>query len=199
MIYKNKLAEFITTFCYIGKIKYCPGTFGSLMAFPLWYLILNLTLKYQIIFSFANLSRFQAQIISILIVTFLICLLLFIIGTYFSSVYSKYVMKDDPKEIVIDEVVGQMLTILLSSFSIIFINYSKIIQYLDILTINIIFLLVLPFILFRFFDITKPWPINWVDRNIKGGIGIMIDDVMAAVFASVIHYVITFTLINWFG
>ncbi|XVN42070.1 MAG: phosphatidylglycerophosphatase A [Candidatus Rickettsia vulgarisii] len=199
MFYKNKLAEFITTFCYIGKIKYCPGTFGSLVAFPLCYLILHFSLKYQIIFPFANLSRFQAQIISILIVIFLICLLLFIVGTYFSSIYSKYVMKDDPKEAVIDEVVGQMLTILLSLFSIIFINYSKITEYLDTLTINIIFLLVLPFLLFRFFDIIKPWPINWVDRNIKGGIGIMIDDVIAAFFASVIHYVITFTLIDWFG
>lgn len=199
MCYKNKLAEFITTFCYVGKIKYCPGTFGSLVAFPLCYLILHFSLKYQIIFPFANLTRFQAQIISILIITFFICLLLFIIGTYFSSVYSKHVMKNDPKEVVIDEVVGQMLTILLCFFSIIFINYSKIIETLGVLTINIIFLFVLPFLLFRFFDITKPWPINWVDKNIKGGIGIMIDDVLAAFFASVIHYVITFTLIDWFG
>lgn len=199
MFFKNKLAEFVATFFYIGKIKYCPGTFGSLAAFPLCYLILHFSLKYQIIFLFANLSRYQAQIISIFIITFLICLLLFILGVYFSSIYSKYVMKDDPKEVVIDEVVGQMLTILLSFFSIIFINYSQIAQNFDSQIINLIFLFVLPFILFRFFDITKPWPINWVDKNIKGGIGIMIDDVMAALFASVIHYVITFTLIDWFG
>ncbi|KAJ6645078.1 Aspartokinase [Pseudolycoriella hygida] len=51
----------------------------------------------------------------------------------------------------------------------------------------------------RFFDIIKPWPINWLDANIKGGIGIMLDDIAAAIFASVIHYAITFTLIDWFG
>lgn len=37
------------------------------------------------------------------------------------------------------------------------------------------------FVLFRFFDIVKPWPISWVDRNVKGGLGIMIDDALAAV------------------
>jgi phosphatidylglycerophosphatase A len=54
-------------------------------------------------------------------------------------------------------------------------------------------------VLFRLFDIIKPWPINWLDKNIKGGIGIMVDDIVAAIFASVIHYAIIFTLIDWFG
>ncbi|MGZ8097062.1 MAG: phosphatidylglycerophosphatase A, partial [Methylosarcina sp.] len=39
------------------------------------------------------------------------------------------------------------------------------------------------FILFRIFDILKPWPIRWVDQRISGGLGIMLDDVLAAVFA----------------
>ncbi len=39
------------------------------------------------------------------------------------------------------------------------------------------------FVLFRFFDIIKPWPIRWVDRHVHGGLGIMLDDVLAAVFA----------------
>lgn len=39
------------------------------------------------------------------------------------------------------------------------------------------------FVLFRFFDIVKPWPINWLDKNLAGGIGIMLDDVVAAIFA----------------
>lgn len=41
------------------------------------------------------------------------------------------------------------------------------------------------FILFRVFDIAKPWPIKWLDRNIKGGVGIMIDDVLAGIFAAI--------------
>lgn len=44
---------------------------------------------------------------------------------------------------------------------------------------------VLGFILFRFFDILKPWPIKWADRRVKGGFGIMLDDVLAGAFANV--------------
>lgn len=43
--------------------------------------------------------------------------------------------------------------------------------------------LVLGFLLFRFFDIIKPWPINWLDKNVPGGLGIMLDDLLAAVYA----------------
>ncbi|MGZ5001332.1 MAG: phosphatidylglycerophosphatase A family protein, partial [Methylomonas sp.] len=45
------------------------------------------------------------------------------------------------------------------------------------------------FVLFRLFDIVKPWPIRWLDRNVAGGFGIMIDDVLAGVFAAlVLHF-----------
>ena len=43
--------------------------------------------------------------------------------------------------------------------------------------------MLLGFVLFRFFDIVKPWPIGWVDRKVSGGFGIMLDDVLAALFA----------------
>lgn len=185
MFNKHKFAELIVTFFYVGKIKYCPGTFGSLVAFPLCYWILYFSM--------------QAELISIFIITFLICLLLFILGTYFSSIYIHYSKQEDPREVVIDEVVGQMLTIILSFPSVFFMNYSGLTKYLSSPVLNSIFLLALPFALFRFFDIIKPWPINWLDANIKGGIGIMVDDIAAAIFASVMHYAITFTLIDWFG
>ncbi|WP_411725336.1 phosphatidylglycerophosphatase A [Methyloglobulus sp.] len=45
--------------------------------------------------------------------------------------------------------------------------------------------IVLGFILFRFFDILKPWPIKWADRRVKGGLGIMLDDALAGMFANV--------------
>ena len=41
----------------------------------------------------------------------------------------------------------------------------------------------LGFVLFRFFDVLKPWPIRWLDRHIKGGLGIMVDDLLAGLFA----------------
>jgi phosphatidylglycerophosphatase A len=42
------------------------------------------------------------------------------------------------------------------------------------------------FVLFRFFDIVKPWPINWIDKKISGGFGIMLDDVIAGVMAALV-------------
>lgn len=196
---RKKFVELFVTFFYIGRIKYCPGTFGSLAAFPLCYLIVYLSITNQLIFSFTNFTTLQAQLITLFVITLLICLLLFILGTYFSSIYIQYGTQNDPKEVVIDEVVGQMLTIILSCFSVVFVNYSELTKYLSSQLINFIFLFALPLVLFRFFDIIKPWPINWLDANIKGGIGIMVDDIAAAIFASVMHYAITFTLINWFG
>jgi phosphatidylglycerophosphatase A len=45
---------------------------------------------------------------------------------------------------------------------------------------------VLGFVLFRLFDIVKPWPISWLDRRVKGGLGVMIDDVVAGLFAAIV-------------
>lgn len=52
------------------------------------------------------------------------------------------------------------------------------------------------FILFRFFDIVKPWPIRWLDRRVKGGFGIMIDDIIAGIFAAVLMHVAL--ALGWF-
>ncbi len=197
MLNNKKFVELFVTFFYLGKVKYCPGTFGSLAAFFLCYLVLYFSTTNQLTFSFTDFTILRAQLTTIISGAFLLCLLFFILGVYFSSIYIQYGIQDDPKELVIDEVVGQMLTIILSCFSIIFINYSELIKYLSLQVINYIFLFVLPLVLFRFFDIVKPWPINWFDANIKGGIGIMVDDIVAAIFASVTHCVITFTMIKW--
>ena len=49
------------------------------------------------------------------------------------------------------------------------------------------------FILFRFFDILKPWPISWLDKQVKGGFGIMIDDILAGLFSLIcLHLIIHF-------
>jgi len=52
--------------------------------------------------------------------------------------------------------------------------------------------ILLGFVLFRLFDIWKPWPIRWLDRHVKGGVGIMFDDILAAIYAWVILQVIIF-------
>ncbi|MDW6001632.1 phosphatidylglycerophosphatase A [Vibrio mangrovi] len=54
------------------------------------------------------------------------------------------------------------------------------------------------FVLFRFFDMVKPWPISWLDRHVEGGFGIMIDDVLAGIMAGIVLTVIGFGM-AWFG
>ncbi|MFI4967850.1 MAG: phosphatidylglycerophosphatase A [Gammaproteobacteria bacterium] len=73
---------------------------------------------------------------------------------------------DDPKGVVWDEIVGYLITMLGLPLG--------------------WFWVLAGFLLFRLFDIWKPWPIRWADRHIKGGFGIMLDDVIAALFACVI-------------
>lgn len=196
MFTKKQFSEFFATFFYIGKIKYCPGTFGSIAAFPLTYFLIYFIVNNKIIIPFLSLTLGEAQLASIFIISFSLCLILLILGTYFTKIYLNYINSEDPKEVVIDEVVGQMLTIVLVFFSALFANESYLIKYFSPLTINIILLFVLPFCLFRFFDIVKPWPINWLDKNIKGSIGIMLDDLLAAIFAAVTQYAIIFVLID---
>lgn len=196
MFTRKQFSEFFVTFFYIGKIKYCPGTFGSLAAFPLCYAIMYFIVDNKIIIPFANLTLNEAQLVSVVIIASAICLLLLILGTYFTKIYLNYTDSKDPKEVVIDEVVGQMLTIILVFFSVFFANESNLVKYFSTLKVSIILLFILPFCLFRFFDIIKPWPINWLDKNVKGSLGVMVDDLAAAIFAAVTQYAIVFVLID---
>ena len=125
-------------------------------------------------------------------------ILLFFVGTYCTNIYIKDRKEKDPKEVVIDEVVGQMLTIILVSFSVILTYHSTLQIYVDATIIDIVFLGIIPFILFRLFDILKPWPIDWLDKNIKGTWGVMIDDIAAAIFAVVSQYVLVFLILDFF-
>ena len=75
---------------------------------------------------------------------------------------------NDHSSIVIDEVAGMLVTLFFVSHEMI--NYF------------------FAFLLFRLFDIWKPWPISWVDKNIKGGIGVLLDDLIAGLLAGVIIY-----------
>lgn len=54
--------------------------------------------------------------------------------------------------------------------------------------------IVIGFVLFRFFDIIKPWPINWLDKKVHGGFGIMIDDVLAGIYALLVLQLIAYSV-----
>ncbi len=198
MNYLHKIAKFFATVCYIGKIKIAPGTFGSLVAFPICYIIMDFSLKNQLVFKIAGFNDNEQQFLTIFFIEIFATFLIFAIGTYFTSIYIKNMSEQDPKEVVIDEVAGQMMTLILSSFSVIFLYTSSLPRKIGEIYTDFIFLFLLPFFLFRIFDILKPWPINWFDNNIKGAFGVMIDDIIAAFFAAISQYIIVFFIIGFF-
>ncbi|WP_404426844.1 phosphatidylglycerophosphatase A [Thalassospira australica] len=98
-------------------------------------------------------------------------LAVFLIGIPIAQKYSKMIGVHDPGEIVIDEVAGQWLCILVVPLG----NGLADLGWLA-----------AAFVIFRIFDILKPWPIRWIDRRIGGGFGIMLDDILAGIFGMVI-------------
>lgn len=103
-------------------------------------------------------------------VALIVLLILFFVGVWASNAVEKALDSHDAGLIVIDEVVGQCLVVILLD------------QCLS-GRIDMIPLLVLGFLGFRFFDIVKPWPVSWADKKVQGGLGVMLDDVVAALLA----------------
>ena len=103
-----------------------------------------------------------------------ITFILFLLGCFATHLYEVRTKNHDPSCVVIDEFVGQMLVL---SFA----------------PLNIGSFL-LAFVLFRLADILKPWPVSWADQTLKGGIGIMLDDIIAAAYAAATLYGLTYLL-----
>ena len=104
---------------------------------------------------------------------------IFLMATICIKIYSKSVNKHDAKEIIIDEFLGIYLIIICSyDFKIFNNEFVKI-------------LLILLF--FRIFDILKPFPANWIDKNMKNSYGVILDDIVAGIYT-----IITLALINVF-
>lgn len=196
---KKFFTEIIVTCCYVGKIRFAPGTFGSLLAFPLIIFLGYILAATNYVLPLKNYSLTESVILTFFSFTLIVTVILFFIGVYFSNQYIADHTSQDPKEVVIDELVGQMLTIILCIFSSIFLLNSNINAKINSSFLNIFVTLIMPFILFRIFDIFKPWPINYIDSNIKGGLGIMLDDIIAAIFATVMNYAIIFMIISYSG
>ncbi len=102
----------------------------------------------------------------------LLTVLLFVLGVWVSDRVSKDIGVHDHQGIVWDEVVGYILTMFLVKLTLLSI--------------------VLGFVLFRIFDILKPPPVNYCDEHIKGGLGIMLDDIGAAIYAWACLHIILF-------
>ena len=150
---------FFLTLLNIGKIKYAPGTFASLITCLLFLLLIN----------FFDISTLFFCTLVIFLYTFIA------INSSFDSFDS-----NDPQEIVIDEVVGQMLPLLAIPI------------YETLFIASVEYYCVSAFLLFRLFDIWKPFPISYVDNNIKGALGIILDDVLAGIYTTIILMLIFF-------
>ena len=143
---------FVTCFG-IGSFRYAPGTITSFIT----------TIFLFSLFHIINLSSN-----SIL----LILLIVFIYSFYAVSQYIKHSENKDPKEVVVDEFIGQSIPIYLYeiSHSTVKTSQEAVLFYLYI------------FILFRYFDIKKPFPVNYFDKKFKNSFGVMLDDVIAGLY-----------------
>ena len=147
-------ARMIGTFLFIGYTPLLPGTAGTAGAVGVYFLIKG----------------------SVLYSTYVAIVL--ILGTWSARCVSEKQDNEDPKEVVIDEVAGFLITMLFVPFTV--------------LTV------ICGFLLFRFFDIVKPWPIRQVEQ-LPYGYGIMLDDIIAGVFSNFILQLLYYKVFITFG
>lgn len=135
----------------LGLMPFAPGTFGSLLAIPLWWV--------------------TPQVWWIQLA---VAVVIFTTGIWICGASARRIGVHDHGGIVWDEVVGMYLTLLAVPLEAAWILAA--------------------FALFRLFDIWKPWPIRDLDHRLKGGLGIMLDDVIAALYAACL---LLFSRILW--
>ena len=104
------------------------------------------------------------------------------IGSWLAS-FKKYFTEIDAKEIVIDEFIGQSIPILTIYNFVQKNNVGDFILYTFI-----------SFIFFRIFDIVKPFPINKIDQNMKNGFGVILDDIIAGIYSSIVLFVVILSI-----
>jgi phosphatidylglycerophosphatase A len=136
----RRFALLLATAGGVGYVPFAPGTFGSMVGVALWALLR---------------TSVAAQAIAIVV--------LFVLGSWSGTVAEHHFGRTDPSQVVIDEVVGILITLFLVP-----------VGWLGAL---------LAFLLFRLSDIVKPFPSNRLER-LHGGFGVMADDAMAAIYAN---------------
>ena len=163
-MFKTFNSLFVTMFG-LGKVKIIPGTFGSLATIIILY----------IFFHILNIS------------SNLILLFLVVIFIYSFSAVANHIKDNenkDPGEIIIDEFIGQSIPIYLYEIS----------HGTEKSSDEAIIIYIICFILFRFFDIKKPFPVSYFDRNFKNSFGVIMDDVFAGIY--VVLSLISFMVIS---
>ena len=161
----SKINFLFVTLFGIGKLKKIPGSYASLAT----------TIFLFILFHILNFSP-NVVLIGVII--------LFLISLYAVNIFIKDMDNKDPKEVVIDEFIGQSIPICLYEIA-----HEGTKETNEVLTLYFIM-----FILFRIFDIAKPYPVSYYDKNFKNSFGVIMDDVCAGLYVVavlVLYMVIT--------
>ena len=149
-----RILNYLFVTCFgIGSFRFAPGTITSLITTVFLYSL----------FHIINLSNNTI---------FIILLIVFIYSFHAVTEYIKYNENKDPKEVVIDEFIGQSIPIYLYEIS-----HGTIKDPQE----AVLFYLYI-FILFRYFDIKKPFPVSFFDQKFKNSFGVILDDVMAGLY-----------------
>ncbi len=147
------IAWAISTICGVGHLRPAPGTWGSLAAFPLAWAL-------HVLGGWALLALATCG--------------LFAIGLWATRVQTQGADNHDPSEIVVDEVVGQWISILPVSIGASMMSTSLLVLWPGLVT---------AFVAFRLFDILKPGPVGWADKR-DDALGVMLDDVIAGLLGA---------------
>ena len=165
----KKINSLFVTMFGIGKLPRIPGSYASLVTVIILYILFH-------IFSV------PADVFLFLLVG------IFIISLFAVNLFIKDLTNKDPKEIVIDEFIGQSIPIYLYEIS----------HGTDKNFNESIYIYFVIFILFRLFDIKKPFPVSYFDKNFKNSFGVVMDDVIAGLYV-VLVLIISMVIKSYFS
>lgn len=144
MKFRERAVLFLATGFFVGTIPFAPGTFGSIIGLPVCFLI-------------SRLNIFLSLLWTLLFIFFAI---------WVAGAAVRILNKEDPGEIVIDEIAGLIVTFAGVPFT--------------------VKTAIVGFVIFRAFDILKPFPIRTLEERVAGGPGVVLDDVMAGIYSNII-------------
>lgn len=151
------------TTCGVGYLPLAPGTWGSMVGVGIYVLLANIFREYRFAPGSAGSEFMIAAIHAVILIVFLLFILL---GVWAAGRSTELLGDLDPSRAVVDEVIGQLIVFLFIPFA------------------SSWALIVSGFLLFRLFDIWKPYPIDYL-QVLPGGIGVCADDILAGVYAGV--------------
>lgn len=175
---KDYLALAIAT-CGVGYLPLAPGTWGSLVGMGLYLLVRGSAMK--VMFDVGAGRNFNLLHVYYGVIAFELVAVVVIswVGTWAASRTEKLSGRKDPSKVVVDEVAGQFIALIPVPFMVSPAWWA----------------MILAFILFRFFDIVKPYPARKLE-TLPGGMGIMADDLIAGVYAGL--GVMLAVCVSWF-